>query len=113
MHPRFGIHPNKLECARAWDFKPMGASVNHLKFLELDDMGEDLPFHFSSNMLICSNTVSDKTNMLERGLNRSKKSNLLFKLTHTQFFFQFVHCLLDEGVEYRYKRFVFHFFKPF
>ncbi len=59
--------------ARAWDFKPMGASVNHLKFLELDDMGEDLQFHFSSNMLICSNTVSDKTNMLERGWTGAQK----------------------------------------
>jgi hypothetical protein len=62
----------------------MGASVNHLKFLELDDMGEDLQFHFSSNMLICSNTVSDKTNMLyiERGLDGKRKNQLAF-LTHT------------------------------
>ncbi len=70
--------------ARAWDFKPMGASVNHLKFLELDDMGEDqLQFHFSSNMLICSNSVSDKTNKLEWGLDESEKTNLFFKLTHS------------------------------
>jgi hypothetical protein len=78
MHPRFGIHPN----TRAWDFKPMGASVNHLKFLELDDMGEDIQFHFSSNMLICSNTVSDKTNMLEGGLKKGERKNQLAFLTH-------------------------------
>ncbi len=68
--------------ARAWDFKPMGASVNHLKFLELDDMGEDLQFQHVNLFKQC--VGQDK--YVRKGVGWERKNQLAF-LTHTYIIF--------------------------